>query len=622
MFANLTGKNKSGKEEIHDKEAAEYFQQIVELLLTGGYFRARITGLSNFDKILGGLAWAISSSNVDVDIDVFQDTDTLAQKLKLGEGVVRSLVKMKCPYPLQTYQIKGLDYKSIFPVIQWLVKKVIETRAETGDLARQYSEYIYKKSDYAYDEAGGARATALEARLRRAQDRFSESLRQKARHPRAYRRQRGTAPTPQRTVLEYSYMKRRPEDERRAEAEKRRRREAEEAADVTDDVGDDEEEYLNDMAEVDSAGSKVAGSVVGSYMHTDQIKEAEKMYGGEKSSKNKKGKQTDEIEEEEEVAGGAQFEERMLGQKIANAGREIERAKAALEVQKKAHAERSEEIAILERRLAKKVHLNERTQQEIGRLEALETPENAAVLSELRRLIALNEALKGQLGAFRGNCKAHKTRLEEEIERRKKSMYGVSDLERIDLINETYDADSARLTKIRQLWAKKTREMSLVERKIDDVPQRAELAQYQRMFVELYDQVETKLVETRRYYCVYNRLEDTRQCIAKEVEFLESITANYEVAMRAKATKERLLLSMQNIVKQIQANYESKAAVLAREKQRHVDLSDKFHKMVEAERAYSLATKTFQDECKKNALLEDRLATIEAGGDPASSDEI
>ena len=599
MFANLTGKAKSGKEEIHDKEAAEYFQQIIELLLTGGYFRARITGLSNFDKILGGLAWAISSSNFDVDIDVFQDTDTLAQKLKLGEGVVRSLVKMKCPYPLQTYQIKGLDYKSIFPVIQWLVKKVIETRAETGDLARQYSEYVYKKSDYAYDEAGGARATALEARMKKAQDRFSESLRLKARPQRSYRRQRGTAPTPQRTMLEYSYLKKRPEDVRR-EAEARRKR-----AEEQGEAEDNEEEYLDDMAEIESAGNKVAGSIVGSYMHTEQIKEAEQMFGGEKT---KGGKS---VAEEDAVTGGAQFEERMLGQKIVNAGKEIERAKAALEVQRKAYAERGEEIAALERKLAKKVHLNERTQQEIGKLEALETPENAAVLSELRRLIALNEALKGQLGAFRGNCKSHKTRLEEEIERRKKSMYGVSDLERIDLINETFEADSARLAKIRQLWAKKTREMCMIERKIDDVPQRAELAQYQRMFVELYDQVETKLVETRRYYCVYNRLEDTRQCIAKEVEFLESITANYEVAMKSKATKERLLLSMQNIVKQVQGNYASKAAVLGREKQKHADLSDKYHKMVEAERAYSLATKTFQDECKKNSLLEDRLAELE-----------
>lgn len=40
--------------------------------MTGGYFRARINGISPFDKILGGLAWAISACNVDVDIDVFQ----------------------------------------------------------------------------------------------------------------------------------------------------------------------------------------------------------------------------------------------------------------------------------------------------------------------------------------------------------------------------------------------------------------------------------------------------------------------------------------------------------------------------------------------------------------------
>lgn len=43
---------------------------------------------------------------------------------RLGESVIKALVRMKCPYPLQTFQIKGLDYINIFPVVQWLIKKV------------------------------------------------------------------------------------------------------------------------------------------------------------------------------------------------------------------------------------------------------------------------------------------------------------------------------------------------------------------------------------------------------------------------------------------------------------------------------------------------------------------
>jgi hypothetical protein len=57
---------------------------------------------------------------------------------------------MKCPYKLESHQIQGgantADYVNIFPIIQWLVKKVIETRQETGDLMRLFSESQFNKS--------------------------------------------------------------------------------------------------------------------------------------------------------------------------------------------------------------------------------------------------------------------------------------------------------------------------------------------------------------------------------------------------------------------------------------------------------------------------------------------
>ena len=65
---------------LFSKTQHNRFQQILELLLTGGYFRARINGISPFDKILGGLAWAISACNVDVDIDVFQVCAALGEE--------------------------------------------------------------------------------------------------------------------------------------------------------------------------------------------------------------------------------------------------------------------------------------------------------------------------------------------------------------------------------------------------------------------------------------------------------------------------------------------------------------------------------------------------------------
>lgn len=54
----------------------------------------------------------------------------------MSDSIVKALVKVKCPYALQSHQIQGLDLDRIFPVIQWLVKKVVETRLVTGDLVR------------------------------------------------------------------------------------------------------------------------------------------------------------------------------------------------------------------------------------------------------------------------------------------------------------------------------------------------------------------------------------------------------------------------------------------------------------------------------------------------------
>jgi len=52
------------------------------LLLAAGYFRARISTLSPFDRVIGGLAWCIVNSAVDVDVDViFIENATIGQKM-------------------------------------------------------------------------------------------------------------------------------------------------------------------------------------------------------------------------------------------------------------------------------------------------------------------------------------------------------------------------------------------------------------------------------------------------------------------------------------------------------------------------------------------------------------
>lgn len=42
--------------------------EIYDILLVAGYFRIRIASLKAFDKVLGGMAWCITSSNFEIDV--------------------------------------------------------------------------------------------------------------------------------------------------------------------------------------------------------------------------------------------------------------------------------------------------------------------------------------------------------------------------------------------------------------------------------------------------------------------------------------------------------------------------------------------------------------------------
>lgn len=77
-----------------DEEQSVKLQEIIDLLLAAGYFRARIKGLSSFDKVVGGMTWCIESCNVDLDVDLlFQENSTIGQKMYL---YIYIYVVLKC----------------------------------------------------------------------------------------------------------------------------------------------------------------------------------------------------------------------------------------------------------------------------------------------------------------------------------------------------------------------------------------------------------------------------------------------------------------------------------------------------------------------------------------------
>lgn len=66
-------------------------------------------------------------------LDQTSDRALLVMCSKVGEAIEEALQRMGCPYPLQAHQIQGLDYPAVLLVVQWLVKRVLQNREESGD---------------------------------------------------------------------------------------------------------------------------------------------------------------------------------------------------------------------------------------------------------------------------------------------------------------------------------------------------------------------------------------------------------------------------------------------------------------------------------------------------------
>ncbi|ESN93608.1 hypothetical protein HELRODRAFT_145483, partial [Helobdella robusta] len=123
-----------------DEDQNLKLQETIELLVASGFFRARIKGLSPFDKVVGGMVWCISVCSYDINVDLFfQENSTIGQKIALTEKIVNVLNLMKCPHRVDPHQIQGLDFIHIFPVVQWLVKKAIESRKDYEDENRSHA---------------------------------------------------------------------------------------------------------------------------------------------------------------------------------------------------------------------------------------------------------------------------------------------------------------------------------------------------------------------------------------------------------------------------------------------------------------------------------------------------
>ncbi|XP_029187858.2 coiled-coil domain-containing protein 93-like isoform X1 [Acropora millepora] len=597
-----------------DEEQNVKMAETIELLLAAGYFRARIKGLSPFDKVVGGMTWCISVCDFDVDVDLlFQENSTIGQKIALTEKIVAVLPRMKCPHRLEPHQIQGLDFINIFPVVQWLVKRAIERKEEMGDYIREFSVSQFNKhhSTPKDDEFSTRKPKCIFG---------MENLKETYKPRRRYRKPESITKTDEETrvrttLLEYGWQYGFSKEQRDKEKEQAEKKKAAGAAiPGRAESASEEDEYVVEQKRLKSLlkgmsvmegkegalSSSTVGSIVG--LQSEEISQIASEYA------ERQAELQENLGARGERTGGEQTHKRM----VASLEKQISVQEKKLEQVQEKHDKLKESLTKAEEQLSQVASRGERIGEEMDKLNEIDNGENASVLQKLRSIVAMNENLKRQEQEFRAHCKEEMARLQDNIEKLK--AHGSEDdgeeKERAELISKQYDADKAKLEKIRLLLARKNREISSLQRKIDEVPSRAELTQYQRRFLELYNHVAGTHKETKQFFTLYNTLDDTKLYLGKEVSLLNSIHDNFEQAMSSASNKEQFLNQFESIVKGIVDNKDRVEKRKLVEKQKRDALNQQYLEVVEQERLYYKTVKDFTEECHKNEVLLSKLKNL------------
>uniref|UniRef100_A0A665W012 Coiled-coil domain-containing protein 93 n=1 Tax=Echeneis naucrates TaxID=173247 RepID=A0A665W012_ECHNA len=556
-----------------DEEQSIKLAEILELLLAAGYFRARIKGLSPFDKVVGGMTWCITTCNFDIDVDLlFQENSTIGQKIALTEKIVCVLPKMKCPHRLEPHQIQGLDFIHIFPVIQWLVKRAIETKEEMGDYVRAYSVSQFQKTHTLPEDVEFLQMK--EQAMRAVLDVLKVYKPQ-----RKYKRQKEAGQLLDEesrvhsTLLEYGSplpVLLNQVDLGTALSTSGSQVAPQGMAEVS------EEEDLQAAEEVSTVCGKLMASAVGQIvgLQSEEIKQIASEYA-EKSELTS--------EERSERYGPLQQHRRAL----TSLSKQIQQKATEME----------------------EVKLSERLEKKMKSLEEMEEQSDPGLLEKLRALVTMSENLKHQEQEFRTHCREEMSRLQQNIEELK--MVSGQDTgeekERNQLIDQQYNTDREKLQKIRLLMARRNREIAVLQRKIDEVPSRVELTQYQKRFVELYSQVAATHKETKQFFTLYNTLDDKKVYLEKEVNLLNSIHDNFQQAMSSAAAKEQFLRQMEQIVEGIKQSRIKMEKKKQENKMRRDQLNDEYLELLDKRRLYFKTVKDFKEECRKNEMLLSKL---------------
>uniref|UniRef100_A0A915JEE6 Coiled-coil domain-containing protein 93 n=1 Tax=Romanomermis culicivorax TaxID=13658 RepID=A0A915JEE6_ROMCU len=166
----------------------------------------------------------------------------------------------------------------------------------------------------------------------------------------------------------------------------------------------------------------------------------------------------------------------------------------------------------------------------------------------LKELLSQRDEIKKSEQEFKDRCKKEAASFEEE-KRRLNSLSGCNgNVENgLSSVQMKRDETDEALSKVRQNLASVSREISRIERKLDEIPSNLELNQYRRRFIELYNQISTLQKELKKFYILYNTLCDHKSHLEKEINLMNSIFDLYDAGMQGDQHKMQFVEQLEQI---------------------------------------------------------------------------
>uniref|UniRef100_A0A2A4KAB2 Coiled-coil domain-containing protein 93 n=1 Tax=Heliothis virescens TaxID=7102 RepID=A0A2A4KAB2_HELVI len=557
-----SGVDHEGKE-VEVREDAEQlvkWHEISDALVAAGYYRAQLQGLSEFDKIVGGLTWCIELCDIDVDVSLlFEENLTIGKKIALTEKIVKVLPSMKCPYTLEPHQIQGLDFINIYPLVLWLIKYSSEFREAKEDELRKFAVMQYDKSHiFESDRAVFMQREKLLRNLSVVQNLYK---------PCRVRKRKGGLPANEleqvnATLSEY--------DQRmlmHVSANK---------TDVKNDDGldflYDYEKTLADPTEItteanryekgESKGTDADTKIHYAVLHSELTGEVSK-----------------ELEEREKQKYSEDVER--LSKSIDVLQKEIEQFKEThqgkMEHAKRQYADVRGKLQKITKKLMKCDGFSDKDVKQFYK----SLKELARERNELLQIIEHRNKEHTKLEDKLRAAKDPNTKIEEKP---------LSPAE-LKEFNEREEKLKAFITSMRLELAKLNREVLRYSNAIDEVPGTAELLQYEKRFIELYNQVASKHKETKQYYIFYNTLLEVKLYTSKELSLLNSILDNYEEAMSSVRKREEFMTQFESIVEWVNHTVKKVEEKFKSEKEQKNDLYNEYSRLIDVQRQYAAALK-------------------------------